>query len=83
MARPSIFGLVAAMFFVAPTSVQAEPACTRMKDAIGCACAAATGGMVSATSWARGPDRTAFEACLAQHGSAPAATRPTTISARP
>lgn len=73
-------------FLVLATAATAQTplsACAKMKDATGCVCAAATGGMVSATSWSRGPDRTAFEACLAARGSAPPNTRPTTISARP
>lgn len=55
--------------------------CAAMKDRVGCACALATGGTASGQTWARGPDRAAFTACLAAQG-APAPARPASIPAR-
>lgn len=91
MSGPAIRGVVLGLLSVsamAPAGASAAPAvdgaarCASMKDPIGCGCALATGGTLSATTWARGSDRAAFEACVAGRGGSAAPARPGTIPAR-
>lgn len=70
------------LFWAGAASAQSDSACARMKDPAGCSCAAATGGTVNGRSWARGPDRTTFEACLAARGAEAKTPSPYRIPAR-
>lgn len=42
--------------------------CQGMKDPTGCACALENGGTASDRTWARGPDKAAFDACVTDRG---------------
>lgn len=61
------------LFWAGSALAQTSAVCAKMKDPAGCTCAAATGGTVNGRSWARGPDKASFDACLAANGGAPAA----------
>lgn len=75
--------MIAAVLWAGASQAQAPASgCPAMKDAIGCACALATGGTVTGRTWARGPDKAAFDACVASRGGTPTA-KPATIPRRP
>lgn len=77
--------IAAGVVLAAPSGAQTgpnSPRCLSMKDPVGCTCALATGGTASPTTWARGSDRAAFEACVAGRGGAVIPTKPGTIPAR-
>ena len=57
LAGIGLFALIATSQVASAQVPNPAAGCAKMKDAVGCACAAVTGGMVSATSWARGQDR--------------------------
>jgi len=73
---------VAILLWAGAASAQSNTGCAKMKDAVGCACAVATGGTVTGRAWARGPDKAAFDACLSAQGASTTSAGPYRIPAR-